>query len=66
MERGSYKFDVSDDGGGFDPALPRRGTGIAGMRERARELGGDVTVESAVGTGARVRLELPLPRESAA
>jgi len=36
------------------------------MRERARELGGDVTVESAVGTGARVRLELPLPRESAA
>jgi signal transduction histidine kinase len=63
---GRIRLEISDDGGGFDPALPRGGTGIAGMRERARELGGDVTVESAVGIGARVRLELPFPTETAA
>jgi signal transduction histidine kinase len=54
---------VSDDGEGFDPARARRGTGIDGMRDRARELGGEVTVDSIAGGGARVRLELPLRQE---
>lgn len=56
---------VSDDGKGFEPERARRGTGIDGMRDRARELGGDVTVESVVGGGARVRLELPLSQGGA-
>jgi signal transduction histidine kinase len=63
---GRLRFEIADDGGGFDPAAPARGMGLAGMRDRARELGGDVTVESAVGAGARVRLELPLPAERTA
>lgn len=52
---------VADDGGGFDPAaVAGRGLGLAGMRERAAILGGNVAVQSAPGHGARVRAEFPL------
>jgi signal transduction histidine kinase len=57
---GRVQLEVADDGCGFDPLSPRPGTGLAGMRARARELGGDVTIDSASGAGARVRLALPL------
>ncbi len=53
------ELEVVDDGCGFDPDAPHAGTGTAGMRARARELGGEVTIASAVGAGARIRLELP-------
>jgi signal transduction histidine kinase len=56
------ELTVSDDGDGFDPAARGAGTGISGMLARARELGGDVVVESAPGAGARVHLRLPLSR----
>jgi signal transduction histidine kinase len=51
---------VSDNGVGFDPKLPSAGTGIAGMRGRALELGGEASLESVPGAGVRVRLALPL------
>jgi PAS domain S-box-containing protein len=54
---------VVDRGTGFDcnGALAEPVTcGIAGMRERAMLLGGRVAVESAPGTGTRLRAEFPL------
>jgi signal transduction histidine kinase len=55
---GALVLEVSDDGpGGADPA----GGGIAGLRLRARALGGVVHVESPPGGGTRVLVELPLP-----
>ncbi len=55
---------VEDDGVGM--AGPRRGDrgeaghyGMAIMRERARRLGGELTVDSAPGAGTRVRLYFP-------
>jgi signal transduction histidine kinase len=63
---GRIELVVDDDGSGFDPSSPvAAGTGITGMRARARELGGEVTVESLAGQGARVRLELPVRPQSA-
>ena len=61
--------EVEDDGRGFDPAKPSTaatggGTGIRGMRERARVLGGDLEIESAPGGGARVRFEVALKEDS--
>ncbi len=50
-------LDVRDDGAGFDPSHlaeepdSLRGHGLAGMRARARLLGGDLVVESAPGEG---------------
>ncbi len=54
---------IEDQGTGFDPeaALAASATtGLAGMRERAVLLGGQLTVESAPGAGTHVTAELPL------
>lgn len=58
---GGLALDVRDDGAGFAPgSAGRTAFGLRGMAERARSLGGAVTVESAPGAGTRVRLTLPL------
>lgn len=61
----SLKAVVSDDGKGFqapkrlsDLASDRR-LGLTGMEERAKMLGGQVSVESSLGTGTRVTVEIP-------
>lgn len=56
-------LQVEDRGVGFDPsALPRHSdvTGLNGMRERARLLGGSLTLESIPGHGTRLTVELPI------
>lgn len=50
---------VNDDGKGFDTERTR-GMGILGMEERVRRLGGNFTIQSAVGQGTTVAAELPL------
>jgi PAS domain S-box-containing protein len=56
---------VEDDGRGFDveAALERARTegrlGLAGMRERARQLGGEVSVESGTRGGTTVYVRIP-------
>jgi two-component system, NarL family, sensor histidine kinase UhpB len=58
---------VSDDGGGFDPAVlphansltPGRGLGLIGMAERARLIGGELDVRSAPGGGTTITLRVP-------
>lgn len=52
---------VVDEGRGFDrDATSASGIGLAGMQERARLLGGELTVESAPGSGTRVTMSVPL------
>jgi signal transduction histidine kinase len=51
---------VHDDGSGFDPSSRTAGFGILGMEERARALGGTLTIDSRPGLGTDVRLRLPL------
>ena len=45
------RFDIRDDGRGFDPKHPGQGFGLVGMRERVEMLGGKLIVESAPGKG---------------
>jgi signal transduction histidine kinase len=52
---------IEDWGIGFDTSKPRSGHyGLEGIRERARLLGGAVTIESEPGKGTCVEVELPL------
>jgi signal transduction histidine kinase len=56
---------IRDDGKGFAPgaAKPdsdRGGFGVTGMAERARSLGGRVTVQSAPGHGTTVSMRVPI------
>src|SRR6478672_789879 len=45
------ELEVSDDGSGFAFAESEQGLGIAGMRERALLIGGELTIESGPGHG---------------
>jgi len=52
---------VQDWGIGFDPAaVPPNRFGLQGIRERARLLGGEVSIDTAPNQGTRVTVELPL------
>jgi signal transduction histidine kinase len=51
---------ITDDGAGFDrAAIGRDGLGLTSMRDRAEEVGGVLTVESAPGAGTVVKVEVP-------
>jgi signal transduction histidine kinase len=50
---------IIDDGIGCDPATIGSSRGVLNMVDRARALGGELTVDSAPGTGTRVRMVLP-------
>lgn len=60
------RMTITDDGKGFDTArvrreLPRQAKlGIMGMQERARLLGGSLTVRSEPGRGTTISVDLPL------
>jgi signal transduction histidine kinase len=51
---------IADDGRGFDPGADCDGFGLAGMRERALLLGGELSVTSADGGPTCVAAVLPL------
>lgn len=55
------KISIKDDGRGFDESSEnfKVGLGLAGMRNRASSVGGELTVKSGVGSGTEVTLHLP-------
>jgi len=59
---GRLVLEVEDDGSGFDPSAPElrsQRLGLTSMEERARRLRGRLALDSAVGAGTTVRLEVP-------
>jgi len=56
---GGVELEVGDDGRGFAFDESEGGLGIAGMRERALLIGGELTIESRPGRGTTVRLKVP-------
>ncbi|MHB8897869.1 MAG: sensor histidine kinase [Thermoguttaceae bacterium] len=54
---------VQDWGIGFDPqSIDEKCFGLTGIRERARLLGGEVQLETNLGEGTRIAVELPIVR----
>jgi two-component system, NarL family, sensor histidine kinase UhpB len=56
-------LSVADDGEGMPPQLPHGTAGIAGMRERARLVGGQLSIQSLPGQGTEVRLTIPVRQD---
>jgi signal transduction histidine kinase len=56
-------IEINDDGQGFDTqqALDGGHVGLAGMRERAEEIGWEITIHSAPGKGTHIRVEKKHP-----
>ena len=57
------KLQVTDNGSGFDlNNLDPQGTGLGlyGMRERAELVGGRLSIQSKIGKGTKINLEIPL------
>jgi signal transduction histidine kinase len=65
VEHGWLTLKVSDDGKGFYSEEDSDGHGLVSMRERAKALGGDLTVISHHGNGTTVRLKASVSRRSA-
>jgi signal transduction histidine kinase len=56
-------IQIEDQGGGFDPRAALAASvssGLVGMRERANLAGGQLVIEAAPGSGARLMAEFPL------
>lgn len=66
---GRLTIDVGDDGCGFDMAQTGNGSnrsfGIKGMQERAQRIGAAFNLESAIGAGTRVKIEISQEAASA-
>lgn len=58
-EDGGVELETTDDGRGFAFDESERGLGIAGMRERALLVGGELSIESRPGHGTTVHLTVP-------
>lgn len=57
-EHGQIVIDARDDGAGANEVVA--GNGLRGMRERLRQHGGRMTLESRAGAGFRLCLQLPV------
>jgi signal transduction histidine kinase len=57
---GSLWLKITDDGNGFDPLNTAPGLGLTNLRERAREIGGTLQLDSSPGAGATLILRIPL------
>ena len=56
------RLSVTDDGRGFDPSAVDRGSshwGLSNMRERAQAIGAMLRIDTTVGTGTKVTVDLP-------
>jgi PAS domain S-box-containing protein len=61
QQKDRLRIEIRDWGRGFDPKSVQEGSyGLAGIRERARLLGGKFRLQSAAGKGTRIVVRLPL------
>jgi len=57
---GLVSLRIEDDGCGFSTEATRSGRGLRNIEERVRRLGGRLAVESAIGQGTRITVDVPI------
>jgi GAF domain-containing protein len=61
MTDGTLQLSIRDDGvGGADPS---RGSGLTGLKDRIEALGGRIHIDSALGSGTHIEVEIPIRDE---
>jgi signal transduction histidine kinase len=56
---GAVRMSIADNGCGFDPDGASGGLGLASMKQRVDDLGGELIVDTAIGTGSRITVTVP-------
>jgi signal transduction histidine kinase len=59
-QNGDLTFEVEDDGAGFDPGGPKKGSGLTNMADRLDALGGGFDIDSEPGRGTVLRGRVPV------
>ncbi|WP_416866041.1 MAG: tetratricopeptide repeat protein [Imperialibacter sp.] len=59
-QNGNIIFSISDNGKGFDPEKVKPGNGLKNMEVRAKNLFGELSRTSAVGSGTQISFEFPI------
>lgn len=59
-QHGVVRLAIADDGVGFDLATVTRGVGLGSLEMRARQVGGELRIETRSGAGTRVTLTVPV------
>ena len=62
---GHLRFEVRDEGRGFDTASVDRGAGLNGIADRLDTVGGEVDIDSTPGRGTLVRGSVPISERAA-
>ncbi len=61
VDEAMLSLTIEDNGIGFNPAITRGiSGGLNGMKERAILVNGQITMESTLGAGTRITVELPI------
>jgi signal transduction histidine kinase len=60
QEADRVRLSVADNGKGMEETGPRRGTGLIGMRARARIIRGEILIESKLNRGTIIRVDVPI------
>ncbi|WP_299105913.1 tetratricopeptide repeat-containing sensor histidine kinase [uncultured Tenacibaculum sp.] len=56
-----YVFlSIADNGTGFDTTKSKKGIGLRNLQERVEELSGTLNIESEVGKGTQIHIQIPL------
>ncbi len=58
-EDGMLKLHIMDDGVGFEPKKGKSGIGFRNIKSRVEKLGGTFKVESKIGAGTSIHVEIP-------
>ncbi|WP_392533504.1 sensor histidine kinase [Nostoc sp. C117] len=62
MTRGNLRLIIQDNGRGFDVKQNTTGFGLHSMRDRTLALGGEFNINSALGSGCKITVNIPLTR----
>ncbi|MBC7887787.1 MAG: tetratricopeptide repeat protein [Ferruginibacter sp.] len=60
LNSGILVFDIADDGCGFDATASFSGNGMKNIKQRIQEIGGELHIQSTVGTSTAFSYSIPL------